>query len=104
MEGIKAARPLLTDYLAALNAAEGLPRRSRMVGGPDVVPKVYAPGAVGWTDAVSQIFDTDDNRLAIEIPNEVRKHLGKTIRVGARNITLPNATTQVARKRANLPR
>jgi hypothetical protein len=98
-QGIKAARALLIDYVAALNTAEGLPRRSRVVGGPDLLPRNYSVGAAGWTDAVCEIYDTDDNRLAIDIPNESRKYLGKTIRVGARNITLPNATTQVARKR-----
>jgi len=80
---------VLEEYQAAIAKAEGLPRRGVVVGGPDYLPKVYAAKAPGWTDRVANVIDTNDNKRALEIPAFVRRHLGKTVRVGARDIVLP---------------
>lgn len=89
------------EVRAALAAAEGLPRRSIVVGCPDQLPPNYAPGAAGWTDQVCPEPVDDGTQAALEVPAEAVKHLGKTVRVGARNVTIPAAATRVLE--ADLP-
>jgi len=90
----------LDDYQAAIAKAEGLPRRGVVVGGPDYLPQTYSPGAAGWTDRVANTIDTDTNQRALIVAPEYRKHLGKTVRVNAKDVVIPGngALVDVTRK------
>ena len=95
MLAIVGADAALEEYQAALAKADGMPRRGTVVGGPDYLPRVYSPGAPGWTDRVADVIDTNDSRRALEVPADVRKHLGKTVRVGAKDVKVPGAASLV---------
>jgi hypothetical protein len=87
----------IADIRSALNIAEGLPRRAVVVGGPDMLPTTYTPGAPGWTDQVCPPpIDGGDGTQAVLIPDEADRHLGKTVRVGQKNVVLPEPSSKVS--------
>ena len=86
---------VLEEYQAAISKAEGLPRRGVVVGGPDYLPQTYSPGAPGWTDRIARVIDTNDGKRALEVPSFARRHLGKKVRVGAKDVDLPAASSLV---------
>jgi len=56
---------------AKLRTEEQLPRRSIVVGGPDMLPKVHAPGAPGWTEEIlAAPLDAKDGTGVLEVPSE----------------------------------
>ena len=81
----------------ALARLEGLPRRGTVVfkGEPradltaQIIPSSYVSGAVGWTSDAVDAGDSDGDTVAIELPQRLEKHLGKTVTIGGRQITLP---------------
>ena len=86
----------LRDVRAAIAASEGLPRRGTVVGGPDYLPRVYTPGAPGWTAHVCpDVVDAGDGTGALEIPPEAVKHLGKRVTVSGKSVDIPAANTVV---------
>lgn len=68
-----------TGTLAALNAEcrriaaqDGFatPKRSVVVGGPDMLPREYAPGAPGWTDrSLDPPIDAGDGTGVLRVPD-----------------------------------
>jgi hypothetical protein len=83
----------------ALARAEDLPARGECVGPIRYEPPIEvlldgngdAIPTPGWTvDAVDDPIESPDtNESAIEIPQWLRRHLGKTITVRGQTITLP---------------
>jgi hypothetical protein len=74
----------------AVALADGLPRRVTVVGGPDMLPTRYTPGAPGWTEHLCPApVEAGDGTAAIEVPPEADRHLGKTVRVRERDVVLP---------------
>lgn len=84
----------LLDVQAALAKLEGMPRRAVVVGGMDMLPETYTPGAPGWTDQVSKV-EPDGASYAIDVPDV---HLGKSVDVSGKTVRIPlaDAKAQVA--------
>lgn len=105
MRYLTGTRAELDDIRAALAQAEGLPRRGTVVGGPDMLPSAYAPGAPGFTDhVVGPPIESDDRTVAmLELPDGglQEAHLGKRVRVGGRDVDIPGASAR--RDEAQLP-
>lgn len=83
-------RARCAEIRAAISMAEGLPRRVTVVGGPDMLPTKYTPGAAGWTEHLcAPAFEAGDGTAALELIVEADKHLGKTVRVGEKDVVVP---------------
>lgn len=78
MKYLTGSKEKLDQLRAEIDALEGLPRRATVFGGPDYLPRVYAPGAPGWTahlcEAPSQ---AEGGGWEMPLPDAAEKHLGK---------------------------
>jgi hypothetical protein len=80
----------------AIAIADGLPRRVTVVGGPDMLPTKYTPGAAGWTEHLcAPAIEAGDGTAALELTVDAEKHLGKTVRVGEKDVVVPAARDKV---------
>lgn len=85
MTFIVGTKAQIASYRAAIDAAEGMPRRGvvHVDGKPapdaDKLPKVYAPGAPGWTETLCDDPVEGTAQAAIELPPEAEKYLGQKI-------------------------
>ena len=90
-------------FRAAIDAAEGMPRRGVVhlngvpAPGADRLPKEYAPGVPGWTETVCVDPFDGASQSALELPSEAEKHLGKKLG----KVTLP--TLAETKREQDLP-
>lgn len=90
-------------FRAAIDAAEGMPRRGvvHVDGKPapdaDRLPKVYAPGAPGWTETLCDDPIEGTAQAALELPPEAEKYLGQKLG----KVTMP--AKSASKDEASLP-
>lgn len=95
MTYIVGTKAQIASYRAAIDAAEGMPRRGvvHIDGKPapeaDHLPKEYASGAPGWTETVCPEVVEGVAQAALEVPPEAEKYLGKKLG----KVTLPALAT-----------
>ena len=88
-------------HQSALDTAEGLPRKARLVtpGRHAPIPDTYSAGAIGWSDHLVDIDELTGPPVeyAVQRSRRVQAHEGKTIRDAGGNYTIPDNATAVNR-------
>lgn len=68
--------PQAVAWSNAIDAADGLPRRGVVVGGPDGLPLTYSAGAAGWTTSLHTPYATKDLQTRIDVTDYAVQYLG----------------------------